>query len=162
MTTTAAETTAPSRDPNPIALVIVRAIGLLERIPGWLIALIGRLGIAGVFWRSARTKVDGFTITDNTFFLFEEEYRVPLLPPETAAYMATIAEHVFPIMLVFGLGARFGAAGLLGMTMVIQLFVYPASWPDHLMWAAVLIYLLAFGPGKVSIDHAIRGRFMNS
>jgi putative oxidoreductase len=127
----------------------------LNAIPHWAIALLARLGVAGVFWRSGQTKVDGFEITDNTFFLFEEEYQVPLLPPDVAAYLATAAEHVFPVMLVVGLGARLGAAGLLAMTLVIQLFVYPMSWPDHLMWAAALAYVIARGPGCVSLDHLI-------
>ena len=130
----------------------------LESIPMWVIALVARFGVAGVFWRSARTKVDGFTITENTVFLFEEEYRVPLLPPETAALLATIGEHVFPIMLVVGLGARLGAFGLLGMTAVIQLFVYPLSWPDHLLWTSALLLILSYGPGKFSLDHLIRNR----
>lgn len=134
------------------------AITRLNAIPHWAIALMARLGVAGVFWRSARTKVDGWSITDNTFFLFEEEYQVPLLSPELAAYMATIAEHVFPVLLVVGLASRLSAAGLLAMTLVIQLFVYPHSWPDHLMWAAVLAYIVARGPGCVSLDGWLAGR----
>jgi len=135
-------------------------LALLEGMPMSAIALLARLGVAGVFWRSARTKVDGFTITDNTLFLFAEEYRVPLLDPATAAWLAAWAEHLFPVMLVLGLGARLGAAGLLFMTAVIQVFVYPMSWPDHLMWTAVLALVLSYGPGTVSLDYLIRRRFM--
>ncbi|MBT5308225.1 MAG: DoxX family protein [Rhodospirillaceae bacterium] len=137
---------------------IADVIGRLESVPMWLIALVARFGVAGVFWRSARTKVDGFTIADNTKFLFEEEYKVPLLDPEVAALLATIGEHVFPIMLVIGLGARLGALGLLGMTAVIQLFVYPMSWPDHLLWTSALLLILSYGPGKASLDQLIRNR----
>ena len=94
--------------------------------------------MAGVFWRSGQTKVEGFfMIKENTFFLFREEYKVPLLPPDTAAYLSTIAEHVFPVLLVIGLASRLSALGLLCMTAVIQLFVYPDGWPDHILWAAL-------------------------
>jgi len=134
---------------------------LLERTPMSAISLLARLGIAGVFWRSARTKVDGFSLSDNALFLFAEEYKVPLLDPETAAGLAAVAEHLFPLMLVLGFGARFGAAGLLFMTAVIQVFVYPMSWPDHLMWTAVLALVLSYGPGTVSLDYLIRRRFMS-
>lgn len=127
-------------------------IDRLGTFPHWALALLARLGVAGVFWRSGQTKVDGWQVTDSTISLFAEEYRVPLLPPEIAAYLATAGEHLFPIMLVLGLGARLGAAGLLGMTLVIQLFVYPMSWPDHLMWAAALAYVMTRGPGRVSLD----------
>ncbi|HXV73163.1 MAG TPA: DoxX family protein, partial [Sphingomonadales bacterium] len=92
-----------------------KGIRLLERIPFAAISLMARIGIAGVFWRSGQTKVEGWSITDSTFYLFEEEYRVPLLPPDTAAYMATIAEHLFPVLLVVGLASRLSALALLSM-----------------------------------------------
>lgn len=76
----------------------------LDRIPHELIALAARLGTAGVFWQSARTKVDGFTITDTTFLLFREEFALPLIPPAIAAVMATVSEHLFAVLLVLGLG----------------------------------------------------------
>ncbi|MDH5749289.1 MAG: DoxX family protein [Rhodospirillales bacterium] len=139
---------------NPVDSVLER----LGRIPHSMIALIARIGIAAVFFESARTKVSGMTVTDNTFFLFKEEYKVPLLPPELAAYMAAYAEHLFPLMLVLGLGARLGAAGLLAMTLVIQIFVYPSAWETHTVWAASLIYIIARGPGALSLDHLIRNR----
>ncbi len=122
-------------------------------IPEALIALIMRAGIAAVFFLSGRTKVDGLlTIKDSTFFLFSEEYKVPFLPTELAAYLATYAEHILPILLILGLGTRFAALGLLGMTMVIQLFVYPDAWSTHLGWAAILVYLIGRGPGAISLD----------
>ncbi|MGH6933582.1 MAG: DoxX family protein [Dongiaceae bacterium] len=94
-----------------------------------------------------------------TILLFKDEYRVPVIPPEIAAYLATMVEHVTPVMLVLGLGARFGAAAMLGMTLVIQLFVYPQSYPDHLLWAGPLLYLIMKGPGVLSLDYLIRRRF---
>ena len=130
-----------------------------DHLPHGLIALLARIGIAGIFFRSGQTKVDGFTITDSTFFLFEEEYKVPLIPPEIAAYMATIAEHVFPVLLIVGLASRLSALSLLGMTLVIQLFVYPNLWPDHALWAAALLYIIARGPGPIALDSLVAKRF---
>ncbi len=126
-------------------------------VPDWLIPLLQRLAVAAVFFLSGRTKVDGvFTLSDSTFFLFENEYAVPLIPPETAAYMATTAEHLFPILLVLGLFTRFSALALLMMTLVIQIFVYPGAWAVHLTWAALMIALIARGGGKLSLDHLLR------
>ena len=98
---------------------------VLERaISDDVIALVGRVGTAGVFWLSGRTKVEGWwTVTDTTFLLFQEDYALPLIPPVWAAYLATAAEHLFPILLVLGLATRLSAAALLGMTAVIQLLV---------------------------------------
>jgi len=130
-----------------------RAISWLNAIPTSAIALVARIGVAGVFWRSGQTKIDGWQITDSTIYLFEEEYRLPLLPPELAANLAVVAEHLFPILLILGLASRFSAAALLAMTVTIQIFVYPGSWPDHFTWATALIFLLARGPGVLSLDH---------
>ncbi|MET0349888.1 MAG: DoxX family protein [Rhizobacter sp.] len=136
------------------SLLATRFDARLERwIPDDLIALVARLGIAGIFWLSGRTKVEGlFTLTDTTFLLFREDYALPLIPPVPAAYLATTAEHVFPILLVLGLATRLSAGALLGMTAVIQLFVYPAAWPTHLSWVAPLLYLVARGAGRWSVD----------
>jgi putative oxidoreductase len=131
---------------------------LAERIPYSLIALLTRLAVAGVFWRSGRTKVSGFSIREETFFLFREEYRLPLLPSDLAAYLATTAEHVLPVLLVVGLASRLSALGLLGMTAVIQLFVFPHAWPEHIQWAAMLLLIVARGPGAISLDHLIWSR----
>jgi putative oxidoreductase len=149
---------AAARPGGSLAGPVLWSIGLLERAPDWLIALIARVAIADVFWRSGQTKVAGFSIAPTTFALFEEEYKVPLLPPDVAAYMATIAEHLFPALLVIGLASRFSALGLLFMTLVIQAFVYPEAWPDHILWLAILLYIAARGPGALSIDHLIRRR----
>lgn len=139
---------------NPVA-ALLRAPDTI--IPEWLIALICRFGIAAVFFLSARTKVEGLiTLKPETFTLFTYEYHVPLLPPEVAAYLATYAEHIFSILLVLGLLTRVSAAGLIGMTLVIQLFVYPDAWPTHLSWAGPMLYLLARGGGAISLDRALK------
>lgn len=132
---------------------------LAERIPYSLVALVARLAVASVFWRSGQTKVEGFFhIKDNTFFLFREEYKVPLLPPDLAAYLATVAEHVLPVLLVAGFASRLSALGLMVMTLVIQIFVYPGGWPEHLLWFALLMLIVARGPGALSLDYLIWGR----
>lgn len=118
--------------------------------------LLARLALAGVFWRSGRAKIEEgswFSISDAAYYLFREEYtRVPL-PPEFAAVAAAAAEHIFPVLLVIGLGVRLSALGLLGMTMVIQLFVYPeAWWSVHSLWAALALVLIARGGGALSLD----------
>lgn len=136
-----------------------QAISWLNAIPASAIALVARIGIAGLFWRSGQTKVEGWQVTDSAIYLFEEEYALPLLPPELAANMAAAAEHLFPVLLIVGLASRFSAGALLAMTVVIQIFVYPGSWSDHFTWAAALIFLLARGPGVLSLDHLIHRRF---
>jgi putative oxidoreductase len=139
--------------------LIDAVINFFEALPYSVIALVARLAAADVFWRSGQTKVDGWQITETTLDLFREEYRVPLLPPEVAAYLATIQEHLFSVLLLIGLASRFSALGLLVMTTVIQLFIYPANYPDHLLWAASLLIIIARGPGVVSIDHWLRRTF---
>lgn len=126
-------------------------------LPESLLLLVARLGIAAVFFQSGRTKVEGWlTITDSTYYLFDTDYKLPFVPPELAAPMATYAEHLFPILLVLGLGTRFAALGLLGMTTVIEVFVYPDAWPTHLSWAALLLPLVAKGGGAISLDRLLR------
>lgn len=127
-------------------------------LPDALLLLVARLGIAGVFFLSGRTKVEGLlTITDATYELFRSEYALPLIPPEVAAAAATWSEHLFPLLLVLGLGTRLAALVLLGMTLVIQIFVYPDAWPTHLSWAAILLPLVARGGGAWSADALLRG-----
>jgi putative oxidoreductase len=124
-------------------------------IPQDLVALAARIFPAIVFWQSARTKVDGLTIKDSTYFLFEHVYALPVIPPAPAAVLATVAEHVLPVLLILGLMSRFSALGLLVMTAVIQMFVFPAAWVTHGLWAAALLTVLAQGPGRLSLDHAL-------
>jgi putative oxidoreductase len=124
-------------------------------IPPSFVSLVARVAVAGGFWRSGQTKVDGWSLKDSTFYLFREEYKLPLLPPDLAAYLATIAEHVFSVGLLVGLASRLSALGLLVMTAVIQLFVFPSGWPDHILWATALLVVLARGPGVISLDHLL-------
>lgn len=145
---------------------------LCERIPHSLIALLGRFSIAAVFWKSGQTKIEGFALdllggefqfgwprlAESTIPLFQEEYKLPLVPPELAAYAAATAEHVFPVLLLIGFGTRFSALALLVMTLTIQVFVYPSAYPTHGVWATVLLYLLARGPGRFSVDHWLGSR----
>lgn len=133
------------------------ALRLERLLPAWVLLLVARFGIAGVFFMSGRTKVEGLlTITPSTYELFADEYRVPLLPSDVAAHIATYAEHLFPILLVLGLFTRLSALALLCMTLVIQTFVYPDAWPTHLSWAAILLPLIARGGGAVSLDRMLR------
>jgi len=121
-----------------------------------ILALAARLALGAIFFMSGRTKVEGFlTITEGTYTLFRDEYKVPLLPPELAAHMATYAEHLLPVLLVLGLFTRLSALGVLGMTSVIQLFVYPDAWPTHLSWITLALYLIGRGAGPVSADRAL-------
>ena len=133
----------------------------LESVPLSINCLLCRWGIAATFWRSGQTKVHGFfEINPSTYDLFRDEYMVPLIPPEIAAVMATVSEHLFSALLVIGLASRLSALALFGMTMVIEIFVYPDSWPDHLLWSSALLLVLFQGPGKYSVDHLLRMRFL--
>ncbi len=134
-----------------------RGAALLERVIGLdLVLLVSRIGIAAVFWYSGRTKVEGFLgVTDSAVSLFRNEYRLPLVDPVWAAHAAAYAEHLFPLLLVLGLLTRFAALALLGMTLVIEVFVYPDAWPTHLSWAAPLLLLAARGGGGWSLDRRL-------
>ncbi|MGH6615740.1 DoxX family protein [Sphingomonas sp.] len=122
-----------------------------------LLLLIARLAIAAVFFLSGRTKVEGLlTLTPATYELFATEYALPFAPPVVAAHIAAYSEHLFPILLVLGLFTRPAAAALLGMTLVIEIFVYPDAWSTHLSWAAILLPLIARGGGAWSLDRAFR------
>jgi putative oxidoreductase len=152
--------------------LINRVETLFDRIPASLIALCARVGIGSTFWLSGQTKIEGLVldpiglqvsfgwphVSEGALELFRSEYALPLLPPELAANMAAFSEHLFPLMLVFGLGTRFAALALLGMTAVIEVFVYPDAWPTHAVWAACLLYLVARGAGALSLDHLLARR----
>ncbi|MDZ4307016.1 DoxX family protein [Allopontixanthobacter sp.] len=137
-----------------------RVIGWISgKIPESLMLLFVRITLAGIFWRSGRTKIEEgswFTISDTTYYLFGEEYANVPLPTDFAAVMATVSEHVFPILLVLGLLTRLSATALLGMTMVIQIFVYPdAWWSVHSLWTALALVLIVRGSGLLSLDAAL-------
>jgi putative oxidoreductase len=142
---------AASNTSSPTTLVD-RAIGLLDAVPYTLLALPLRVGAAAVFWNSSQAKLANW---DTTIELFTEDYKVPLLPPEIAANMALSIELITPVLLVLGLLTRAAALVLLGMTAVIEIFVFPLAWPTHIQWAAMLLMLLCRGPGKLSLDHVL-------
>lgn len=146
---------------------MIAAVGLVSRYdalvaklsgpwPESLALLLARAALAGIFWRSGRTKVEEgtwFSLSETTYELFRSEYSGLPLPPEFAALAATAAEHVLPALLLAGLFTRVSALGLLGMTMTIQLFVYPdAWWPVHSLWAALAALLVVRGGGRLSLD----------
>lgn len=131
-----------------------------------MILLLGRLALASVFWLSGQTKISGFSLNlisgqiqigwpqlkDTTLYLFENEYQLPLIPYQLAAYLATVAEHILPVLLITGLATRFAATGLLMMTLVIQIFVYPDAYATHLTWITISLLLVVKGGGPISLD----------
>lgn len=150
--------------------VLAKTIGVYDRIvegvstwlPEGLMLLLTRITLAGVFWRSGRTKIEEgswFGISDTTWFLFQEEYAGVPLPSDVAAVMATVSEHLFPILLVLGLFTRLSALALLAMTLAIQIFVYPeAWWQVHSLWVAMALVLVIRGGGFLSLDAAVSRR----
>ena len=142
-------TLAPSSFTRALVGLIVRVVRWLDAVPYTLLAVPLRFAVATVFWNSAMTKLANW---DTAIALFTDEYRVPLLPPEIAAYMAATTELTTPVLLVFGLLTRPAALVLLVMTAVIEIFVYPLAWPTHIQWAAMSLVLLCRGPGKLSLD----------
>ncbi len=157
---------------GPFAGLLHRIHGWLSHIPDSLIAVVARFSIAAVFWKSGQTKIEGLAIdivdgvftpgwprlSESAVFLFQDEYKLPLLPPELAALAAAGAEHLFPILILVGLATRLSALALLVMTATIQIFVYPSAYPVHGVWAAVLLFLMAKGPGWLSLDHWLSRR----
>jgi putative oxidoreductase len=133
-----------------ISGLLSKAVGFAESIPLSVIQLAARVAIANVFWNSAQSKLLSWP---TTLQLFALEYRVPLLPPDIAAPLATATELTGSVLLLLGLFTRLGALALLGMVAVIQIFVYPGHWGEHLMWASLLGLLLARGAGVVSLDY---------
>lgn len=152
--------------------LLMMVIGMFSRIPESAIQFLARFSIAVTFWISGQTKVEGLVVdpigghihlglphlSDSAVELFRNEYALPLLPPELAAHMAATAEHVFPLLLLLGLATRLSAAALLGMTLVIEIFVYPLAYPTHGLWAALMLYLMSRGPGAFSLDRLIANR----
>lgn len=138
-----------------------------------LLSFVARFSVAGVFWKSGQTKISGFeldivnqhfmlgavSLSDTTLELFKEEYKLPLVPYEFAAYSASIAEHILPALLLLGIASRFSALGLLLMTLVIQLFVYPSAYTLHGLWATSLLLIIFYGPGKLSLDYLIAKKY---
>ena len=148
---------------SPIGRLFGGFIRMGEQIPEWPVYLGLRVWIAKVFWDSGQTKILDW---DNTIFLFEDVYMVPLVPAEWAAYAATTFELAMPVFLVVGLATRLAALPLLGMTMVIHFLVFPmwmpgGQWAEFVIWLSILTLLATRGPGSFSIDHLVRGKFGN-
>lgn len=139
--------------------MIARLLALANSIPQSLISLLARVIIAIIFFQSGLTKLNGWQISDSAIFLFENEYKLPLLNPVLAAHLAAMAELSMPVLLVLGLASRLAALALLGMTLVIQTFVYPDAYLTHGLWAVCLLTIIAHGPGVLSLDHLLQRRF---
>ena len=147
---------------NALVKLAEKPLGILKAIPEDILALTARAAIATVFWRSAQTKISGwnfldqswqfYNLSDSTFLLFQYEYDLPVINYEIAAYLATFNEFFLSIAILLGFMTRFTALAFLGMTAVIQIFVYPDAWPTHIMWAAILLYIIKHGPGRFSLD----------
>jgi putative oxidoreductase len=148
----AARAAAPSWRARTLSL-----IALLERFPPSLLQFLFRLSIAAVFWNSGLTKIASW---QTTVVLFRDEYHVPLIPPALAATLAATVELSCPVLLVLGLASRLATLPMLGMTFVIEAFVYPEDWIEHLGWASLLLFILTRGPGALSLDHVIRRRLL--
>ena len=144
-----------SRPQSSTVPLIGRVLRWLDAVPYTLLAIPLRLAVAVVFWNSAVTKLTNW---DTAVALFVDEYKVPLIPPEILAYITVSIELTTPVLLVLGLLTRPVALLLLGMTAVIEIFVYPLAWPTHIQWAAMLLVLLCRGPGEWSIDEWLRRR----
>jgi putative oxidoreductase len=153
-------TNASASAPSTSAFgLVARIVRMLDDVPYWLLAIPLRAAVATVFWNSAMAKLANW---DTTIALFTDEYALPLLPPEIAAYMAATIELTTPVLLVLGLMTRFAALVLLSMTAVIEVFVYPQAWPTHMQWAAMLLVLLCRGAGKISVDQLLWRRLRPS
>ena len=167
-----AQAAAALRPCGPIARSIHCIHALFARTPEDAIKLLARVSLAVTFWTSGQTKIEGLVldpigwnvelgtpqVSENAIELFRSEYALPLIDPVLGTYLAALAEHVLPLLLLLGLATRLSAFSLLVMTLVIQVFVYPSAYPTHGLWAALLLYLMARGPGVLSLDHLIARR----
>lgn len=141
---------------NFIIKTVRGLIGVADRIPVSIFEFMMRVAVGTAFFRSGLVKIESW---ESTLGLFRDEYKVPVLPPEIAAYMATACELTMPVLLFIGFGTRFAAAAMFCQAMVIQISVYPESWPDHILWLGILGYLIARGAGRLSFDHLIARKF---
>ena len=149
---TTATSTSPAT-PNRLIAMFDGLIAWFGHIPYWLIALTCRIALAQVFWSSAQTHLANW---QTTLYLFGSDYSLPFLPPVLAAYMAVTIELVVPPLLLLGLATRFASLVVFGMTLVIEIFIYPQAWPTHIQWAAMMLVLMTYGAGPLSLDWLIR------
>jgi putative oxidoreductase len=136
---------------------LLKARRLLERFPLSLIQLAMRIGVGAVFFNAGLMKYRSWEMT---LLLFRDEYQVPALDPALAARIAMAQELTIPILLFLGLATRIAALPLLGMIAVIQTFVYPNAWVEHLVWSSILLFLITRGPGAISLDHFLARRLV--
>ena len=136
-----------------LASLLQPILDLLGRFPLALLQLIFRLSVASVFFMSGHSKILSW---QTTILLFANEYRVSVLSPEMAATISATFELGCSTLIAFGLFTRLATLPLLGMVFVIQTFVYPENWVEHLTWATMLLFLLTRGPGPVSLDRLIK------
>ena len=135
---------------------IISAREWLGRFPLSILQLGMRIGVGMVFFNAGLLKYRSFEFAVK---LFEDEYKVPVLAPAVAARIAMINELTTSTLLFLGLATRLATLPLLGMMSVIQIFVYPNAWPDHVLWGSVLIFILTRGPGPFSLDYLLKRYF---
>jgi len=147
-------TTPEEAIPRSLSLTgwITSAREWLGRFPLSILQLGMRIGVGMVFFNAGLLKYRSFEFAIK---LFEDEYKVPVLAPAVAARIAMINELTTSTLLFLGLVTRLATLPLLGMMSVIQIFVYPSAWPDHVLWGSILIFILTRGPGPFSIDYLI-------
>jgi len=148
---------------HPMATRIDQAVGIIRWIAQPSLAqLMLRLALAVPFWKSGILKWNGFLqLNDTAIYLFTDEFKLhlpggpyPFPAPTVMAFLSGCGEITFPVLLVFGLGARFAALGLLFMTLIVELTV-PDGWPIHITWAAMALAIMAYGAGRLSLDHLL-------
>ncbi len=142
---------------NALMALIRTILNWLEKMPHALLALLARLGLAAVFWGAGMEKMNNWKIKAETFEAFATEYKIPLLPPELATYLATAVEHVTPVLMILGLATRAAGAAMMGVIAIIFIFVHQDEWPAFVIWSSAIAYLGTKGPGALSLDHLIRG-----
>lgn len=142
-----------------IGTIVSCANAVMSRVPDGLLQLLARVAIAPTFFRSGQAKISGFSVNDSTVFLFEHEFGMPF--PVLSAHLAALAENILPVLLVVGFATRLSALALFVMTIVIQIVAPQGFWTFHILWFAVLLYVVAKGPGQVSVDHLIERAYRN-
>lgn len=140
---------------SPIA-ILQRLYATLDRVPLSLLLLVARISTFSVFMRSGLVKLSDWSAT---LMLFSDEYKVPVLPPAFAAYMAASMELGCSTLILVGLLTRVSVLALFGMITTIQVFVYPSAWPDHIQWIGFMIFILFRGPGEISLDAVLTRKF---
>jgi putative oxidoreductase len=134
-----------------------RLLSLLDRVPFSIAQFLLRVSVGAIFWDAGLTKIKSWS---STVALFQNEYHVPVLPPDIAAAMAAGIELICPVLLVLGLGTRLATIPMLVQTLVIEIFVYPEEWVEHLTWIAILLVLLLRGPGAIALDALVSKRLL--